>query len=306
MRRVVQRPRGDIGAAVGRSTIIVFLLCVAANDRHGGIAGQTLNERAVRDALESGAYEKAVELGGALVKEEEAASGAESLPVAKASDLVVEALIKAGKAADDRIVPRAEHVVQLKEQLLGTDHVDVSVSLHNLGAVRAERGEFAMAIELHERALTIRSRSLAPDDPAIADSLDYLALPLIRLQRFEDARRHLERSLNVRETLAERAPLALARTLELLALLNRYSGKYRAAGPLVDRALAIRHRLQLDAHPETISILTLHGDILYLGGEIVSAQRVWVMPSVSPSERLDPAIRLWRRCCAGWARPRKS
>src|SRR2546426_6784189 len=206
----MRQPRGRIGAVVGRSTIAFLLLGAAASDRYGWIAGQTPSERAVRDALESGAYEKAAELGAALVAEEQAASGPESLQVASASDLVVEALTKAGKAADDRTVSRAEHAVQLKEQILGADHLEVSVSLHNLGAVRAERGEFAAAIPFHERALAIRSRSLTPDDPAIADSLDYLALPLIRLQRFEDARRHLERSLSVRETLAERAPRALA------------------------------------------------------------------------------------------------
>jgi CHAT domain-containing protein len=283
------RERGRIGAVVRRSTLAILLLAAAANDGYERIAAQTPDERAVLDALESGAYEKAVEFGATLVREQEAASGAQSPQVARASDLLVEALTKAGKAADDRTVARAEHAVQLKERIFGTDHFEISASLHNLGAVRVERGEFATAISLHERALSIRSRSLRQDDPAIADSLDYLALPLIRLQRFDEARRHLERSLNVRETLAERAPRALARTLELVALLHRYSGTYRSAPPLLDRALAIRHQLGLDTHPETISILTLQGDILYLDGDIVRAQRVWI-ETVGLAERtLGPA-----------------
>jgi hypothetical protein len=173
--------RARIGAVVGRSTLAILLLAAAVNDRAERIAAQTPGERAVLDALESGAYQRAVQLGAMLVGEEQAAAGAQSLQVARASDLLVEALIKAGKAADNHTVSRAEHTVQLKERLLGADDFEVSVSLHNLGAVRVDRGEFAAAIALHERALSIRTQSLTQDDPAIADSLDYLAVPLLLL-----------------------------------------------------------------------------------------------------------------------------
>lgn len=253
-----------------------------------GTAGRTATEVSLRSALEAGSYASAVEFATAWVDETSRLSGSESLEAARASDLLVEALTKAGKSADDRSVSVAERVVRVKQQQLGPEHLELAVSLHNLGAVHVERGEFAVAVPLHERALSIRTRVLPADDPTIADSLDLLAVPLIRLQRFDEARRSLDRSQRIREALGERAPRELARTLELVALLHRYSGNYAAATPILERALTIRHQLALDNHPDTTSALSLRGDVLYLGGEIVAAQSAWSGAFALAESRLGP------------------
>lgn len=270
----MQRRQCRVATAAG-AIVACALLGSAVVALQPGIGGQAATEAALRNALESGEYARAVELATSWLEGIQVSSGSESLRAMQASDLLVDALTKAGRAADDRTVSLAEDAVRLKEALLGTEHLELALSVHQLGAIRTERGEFGAAVALHERGLSIRARSLAAGDPAIADSLDYLAVPLIRLQRFDDARRHLDRSLGIREVLADRAPRALARTLEVLALLNRYSGKYAdSKGPL-ERAIAIRHDLALDNHPETASLLSLRGDVLYLGGDIQGAKRAW-------------------------------
>ena len=290
------------------------MLGSVATGPYSGVAGQAITERAVRDALESGAYDKAVALGSSLVADVQAVSGPESLEVARASDLLVEALTKAGKAGDDRTLSRAEQVARLKEQILGADHVELAVSLHNLGAVRTERGEFAAAIPAHERELSLRARSLAAGDPRIADSLDYLALPLIRLQRFDDARRALDRSLGIREAPTNQSPRDLARTLELLALSIAIPAS-TDAGPLLS-AIGIRHDLGLDEHPETISTLT-YAAICSISAAIfavrsasgalgpASLNEVWGGSSdVRPSAPRGVATTTWRHGTSAVARPR--
>jgi len=237
-----------------------------------GVAGTSQD---VRHLLDRGDFGQAEQQARRVCDEIEARDGEQSLEFARASDLLVEALIRNGKAGLPETLALAQRVVQSKERLLGTDDGDVAPSLDNLGAVHVQRGEFRLAIPLHEHALSIRSRVFGSDDPAVADSLDRLALPLIRLQRFGEAKPMLVRAQAIRERRSDAEPIALARTLELVAMLNRYSRGYGSAMPPLERALVIRRRLSPD-HPDLALALHLQGELLWLGGDIRGAQRTWV------------------------------
>ena len=102
--------------------------------------------------------------------------GAESIESAQAQDLLVEALLRNGHAGADSTLEIAADVIELKERLRGPDDLETALSLHNLGDVRLERGELATAASLHARGLSIRLKQLPASDPAVADSLDRLAL----------------------------------------------------------------------------------------------------------------------------------
>ena len=96
--------------------------------------------------------------------------------------------------------------------------------MHNLALIRLDRGEFNDALALHTRALEVRRR-IRTDDKSVADSLDLVALSLIRLKRFDDAEKYLAEALSIREARAVEAPLALAQTLEFVGLMHRQSGR---------------------------------------------------------------------------------
>ena len=87
------------------------------------------------------------------------------------------------------------------------------------------------------------------------------------------------RAQTIRELRPDDDPIALARTLQLVALMNRYSGNYAAAMPPLDRALATRDRLSPD-HPETALARHLQGEIRWLTGDIRvpsdRGQRPWL------------------------------
>jgi CHAT domain-containing protein/tetratricopeptide (TPR) repeat protein len=283
---------------------LCLLSFIAGPDDGGQVAAETQRARErVRLSLDIGAYADAERNAAELIAIVEAERNSDSLELAYTLDLYVEALYRNGKASLSSTLDLAERAVRLKEQLLGRDHLETAISLHNLGAVDVERGEFKTAVPLHERALAIRLNQLAPDDPAIADSLDYLAFPLIRLQQFDEARRRLEQAQRIRDAFAERSPASLARTLELAAVLQRYAGNYRAAMPMLDRALVIRRRVAPD-HPETASALHVRGDLLWLGGDIVGAQGAWA-EALAIGERAlgpdHPAILLYLRKLGGAA-----
>ena len=243
------------------------------------VACQPAGEHGVRpeqitEALSAGRYEEAERLATLRQKEVERAHGVEALATAHGLDLLLKAALDNGKAGESSTIDLAGRAVRLKEQHLGPDHLDTAVSLHTLGAIHAQRGEFPAALSRLERALTIRSAALSDDSPLIADTLDEIARVLIQLETWSDASRRIDASLRIRERRARESPLALARTLELLAWLHRWSGNYAAATAAIDRGNQLRPSPAPD-HPDLVFGLQVQGDVLLLSGDTVGAQRAW-------------------------------
>jgi CHAT domain-containing protein/tetratricopeptide (TPR) repeat protein len=244
------------------------------------------DQSAVRLALDSGAYAEAVRLAerdSALALREH---GPNSIETAHATNLHVEALLKDGRAALTTTLALAEGAVELTARLRGQHDLEYATSLSNLGTLRNERGEFRAALSLHERAQAIRVRSLARTDPAIADTLDNMALALIRLDRFAEATERLSESKNIRDT-RKSEPLALARTLYLVALLHRQDGDFQAARTAIDQTLDIRRRMAPD-HPDTALAIELQGDLLFFAGDWIGARRLWTEALDMIEKRLGP------------------
>ncbi|MEO8260155.1 MAG: CHAT domain-containing protein [Acidobacteriota bacterium] len=242
-----------------------------------GATGRAQNPLAaddVKQALDRGAYEEAERIAADVSARAADRNGAESIESAQAQDLLVESRLRNGRAGSENTLDLAVHVVELKQRLLGPNHLGTAVSVHNLGDVRLERGELATASSLHQRGLAIRLKQLPADDAAIADSLDRLALAQLQRDRRDEARQTLARAQAIREARSEQSPLALARTLELVGWLDRDAGVYTAAMPRVDRALAIRRQFA-PQHPDMVPLLELRGDLLYLTGDITGAQKEW-------------------------------
>lgn len=224
--------------------------------------------------LDQGAYGEAERVTRQLKADVESRDGPDSVAFARALGLLVEAMIRNGKAGAAETLHAAERAFRVQEGLVGPEHLETARALYRLGNVNLERGEFTLAVSRYERALDIRQRRLASDDLVIGDSLDGLALALIRLQRHDEARQALNRVLAIREATSDRAPLALARTLELVAWLNRYSGDYAAAVPLIDRALGIWTRLAPN-HPDVVTAMEVRGDLYWLQSDLAAARSTW-------------------------------
>ena len=229
----------------------------------------------VRAKLERGAYADAEADARQLNSAAVVAFGSESIEVARVGDVIVEALIRNGRSGLPSTLAFAENVVKDKERHQGVNDTETALSLHNLGGVRLERGEFSAALNLFERSLTIRLQRLEPDASPVADSLDQIGLALVRMERFEEAKEKLLRAHAIREMRSANEPLRLAQTLELMAWLYRYSGDFRAAQAPLDQAVEIRKRLAPE-HPDTAFTLQLSGDVLWHGGQIERAKTLWL------------------------------
>jgi CHAT domain-containing protein/tetratricopeptide (TPR) repeat protein len=281
------------------SALLVVVFCVSGGVR---VFPQPSNDfdhvrQNVRRLLDEGAYDKAEREARESSKLIEARFGLDSSEFESISDLLVESLYRNGKAASPETIELAERTLVEKERRLGPDHLDLSPSLHNVGAIREERGEFRLALPFHERALEIRVKVLGLNDPAVADSLEQVAFTLVRLERLNDAHQLLDQARAVREAGSQVAPLGLARTLELLGLMHRYAGAYALAASLLDDALAIRHQLLPD-HPATAWTLLIRGDVYWLQGDLRSARRTYQEALALGEGTMGPqhpAVALYRR-----------
>ena len=63
----------------------------------------------------------------------------------------------------------------------------MAIRLNNLASLLYARNDLAAAEPLMRRALAIREASYGPDHPAVAQSLNNLALVLIQTNRAEEA-----------------------------------------------------------------------------------------------------------------------
>jgi tetratricopeptide (TPR) repeat protein/DNA-binding XRE family transcriptional regulator len=128
--------------------------------------------------------------------------------------------------------------------------------LFNAGAFLYFHGFHAQSQSFHQHALAIRERVLGPDHPAVAESLNALAI-LARLQGdFEHAEGFHRQALAIREkTLGPQHP-ATAFSLNNLGVLYRSQGKYAQAEPLLLQALRIREQLFGPEHADTLMTFT--------------------------------------------------
>lgn len=229
--------------------------------------------RAIDDLLTAGDYQAALRLAVDLHERATRRYGSESVNLARVEDRLVAAFVKNGRAGTAEALRIAEHALAVEEAALGRDHVESTRAMHNLALVRQDRGEFNDALALHTRALEIRRRTRA-DPGSVADSLDLVALSLIRLKRFDAAEKYLAEALPIREAQAHEAPLALAQTLEFVGLMHRLSGRLADAGPPVERSLSLR-RQHAPGHPDIAGAIEILGDLRFLAGDVASASRIW-------------------------------
>jgi class 3 adenylate cyclase/tetratricopeptide (TPR) repeat protein len=102
-----------------------------------------------------------------------------------------------------------------------------------------ERGRYAEAKPLLDRALSVGERALGPEHAAVALTINTLAILSFSLGANEEAQQWHERALAIRERTLGSVHPDVARTLNGLANTYYRRGRFLEAQPLYERALAI-------------------------------------------------------------------
>ena len=183
------------------------------------------------------------------------------------------ALVKNGKGGTADALRMAEHAIGVEEAALGRDHVETTRAMHNLGLVRLDRGEFNDAFDFVHACVEIRRRTRA-DNKSVADSLDLVALSLIELKRFDEARNTSPKPCPFAKRTASRLPRAGAD-----ARVRRPDappvGPIGRCGPPVERSISLA-AATCPGHPDVAAALQILGNLRYLAGDAAGASRIWI------------------------------
>ncbi|NJN84949.1 MAG: tetratricopeptide repeat protein [Caldilineaceae bacterium] len=104
------------------------------------------------------------------------APAAQLLEAAQLDQRVV-ALYQKGKHAE--ALPLAQRSLDIRQKLLGPDHLNTAMSLHNLASQYAELRDYAKAETLFLRALAIKTDKLGPGHPDTTSTVKNLAFMYI-------------------------------------------------------------------------------------------------------------------------------
>ena len=125
--------------------------------------------------------------------------------------------------------------------------------LYRAGAFLYFHGFYPQSQSLHQQALAIREQVFGSDHPAVAESLNALAV-LARLQgNYKQAEQFHRQALAIREKALGLEHFATVLSLNNLGVLYRTQGKYEQAEPLLQQGtLSIREQSLGSQHPETL------------------------------------------------------
>jgi CHAT domain-containing protein/Tfp pilus assembly protein PilF len=136
-------------------------------------------------------------------------------------------------------------------------------------------GKFDEAVTRAQRALAIIEKALGPDHPAVAASLDNLALLYQSRGEYVRAEPLYERALAIIEKVLGPDHPDVATSLNNLALLYKSRGEYVRAEPLYERALAIYEKALGPDHPAVANSLNNLALLYKSRGEYVRAEPLY-------------------------------
>ena len=154
----------------------------------------------------------------------------------------------------------------------GESDTTVARVSYSLGLCYYYQANYAKCESLWNRALAIREKTLGPDHPEVAASLNGLAGLSWTQGKYTEAEPLWKRALSIREkTLGSDHP-DVARSLDNLAVLYFSQGKYAEAEPLWKRALTINEKALGPNHPDVATTLSNLGALYWRQGKYTEAE----------------------------------
>lgn len=193
-----------------------------------------------------------------------------ALATLRAQNDLGEVLLARGRIPDAAPLLEATHVARVA--MLGADHPDSLVSLHNLALLRDAQSRLTDAESLNTELVERRTRALGPEADGTLRSRANLADVQRQLGKRAEALANLDAVVSVRaarmgpdhpETLAAR---------QSRALILRVSGNGAAARAELEEILPLMRRVLGDAHADTVSARHSAASIRRDSGDVSGAE----------------------------------
>jgi CHAT domain-containing protein/lipopolysaccharide biosynthesis regulator YciM len=168
----------------------------------------------------------------------------------QASKLVAEGVRLYGAGKYDEARPLYDHAIEIRERVLGANHLEVAQALNNLASVYYAKGAYAMVGPLFQRALDIKEKALGSEHPEVARTINNLAVFYFHSSDYSRAESLFERALALKEKALGPDHPDVALASNNLALVYYERGDDLKAEPLFRRALSIWEKALGPEHPK--------------------------------------------------------
>jgi tetratricopeptide (TPR) repeat protein len=196
-----------------------------------------------------------------------------------------EAACQLGVLAESRIhYGKAWEYYQKAVQLQPGNPVYLNVG----GNLSRTLGHYQESEKLLKRALELREKSLKPDDPALATSLNNLALLYAAQGKYGEAEPLHKRALATLEKALGPEHPQVATNLSNLASLYADQGKHQEAEPLYERALAIDEKALGPEHPHVAICLNNLAELYREQGKYKEAEPLYQRALAIDEKALGP------------------
>jgi nephrocystin-3 len=165
--------------------------------------------------------------------------------------------------------------LEIRENILGSDHPDTAISLNNLASLLYNKGDYSAAEPLYQRALDIRKKVLGAEHPDTASSLNNLAFLLDKKGEYSTAELLFRKALTIREKVLGIEHSDTAASWNNLALFFSNKANYSEAELLFRKALSIREKLLGVEHPKTAASRNNLAFVLEKKGNYLAAESLF-------------------------------
>jgi CHAT domain-containing protein/Tfp pilus assembly protein PilF len=161
---------------------------------------------------------------------------------------------------------------EARRDILGPEHVDVALSLNNLGFLRQLREDYAAADSLYRQGLEMRRKLLGEEHPEVAQGLNNLGHLLQLRGEYDAAESYLRESLALYRRLLGEDAYDVAQVLNNLGSLLADRGEFASAEPLLRESVALRRKLFGEVHPALTPAINSLALLLQRRGDLDTAE----------------------------------
>jgi serine/threonine-protein kinase len=201
-----------------------------------------------------GAYDRAAALFAEAVAARSAGGGAATLDLA--DSLLELGMTRMELGTPFVAEPHLQRALQIREQLLGRDHLLVADVLDVLADLKVELNS-PSAEGYARRALEIRRRRLGESDPRLAASMDTLANIFRKDGRYDEAEPLATKALDMRRRAPGDHLDELAASYNLLGLLRFGQGYYDEAERFTNLTIEYSRRAYGPDHPHVVDMQSI-------------------------------------------------
>ena len=182
--------------------------------------------------------------------------------------------------------------LQLKEAVLGKDHLDTLASMNNLASSLRGQGKYVEAEAIDRQTLRLMEAVLGKDHPDTLGSMNNLAASLHGQGKYAEAEAIDRQTLRLKEAvLGKDHPDTLASVYNLARSLHR-QGKYTEAEAMHRQTLRLREAVLGKDHPDTLASMnnlasSLRGQGKYTEAEAMHRQTLRLREAVLGKDHPD-------------------